>query len=80
MSIIFTPIKVTGMPGYQRHWLIMALFFGTSFLVLWSNYTKFKPGGITFIEGTILFHLHFPAHYRFLECRHRPVSHGFWQC
>lgn len=55
MSIIFTPIKVTGMPGYQRHWLIMALFFGTSFLVLWSNYTKFKPGGITFLEGTILF-------------------------
>ncbi|KAM5374431.1 hypothetical protein ACJA88_007896 [Fusarium oxysporum] len=55
MSIIFSPVKVAGMPGYQRHWLIMALFFGTSFLVLWSNYTKFKLGGITFLEGTILF-------------------------
>ncbi|KAF4440805.1 Glucans biosynthesis glucosyltransferase H [Fusarium acutatum] len=33
----------------------MALFFGTSSLVLWSNYTKFKLGGITFLEGIILF-------------------------
>ncbi|KAG4284528.1 hypothetical protein FPRO06_08907 [Fusarium proliferatum] len=51
---IFSPVKVTGMPGYQRHWLIMALFFGTSSLVQWSNYTMFKKDGITFLEGTIL--------------------------
>ncbi|KAF4494847.1 Glucans biosynthesis glucosyltransferase H [Fusarium agapanthi] len=39
MSIIFPTVKMTSIPGYQRHWLIMALFLGTSSLPIVTSWS-----------------------------------------
>ncbi|KAH7070265.1 hypothetical protein FB567DRAFT_584656 [Paraphoma chrysanthemicola] len=55
MSKVRTTAQQIGMSGYQRHWLIISLCFTTLSLTLWNDYTRFKAGGITFLEGIIMF-------------------------
>ncbi|KAF5009424.1 hypothetical protein FDECE_4356 [Fusarium decemcellulare] len=49
------PIQTAGMPVFQRRLLVMVLNVSTILSTLWTIFTMFKPGGITFLEGFILF-------------------------
>ncbi|KAH6971488.1 putative glycosyltransferase [Ilyonectria sp. MPI-CAGE-AT-0026] len=50
-----TPIQTAGMPVFQRRLLVVVLNVSTILSTLWTLFAMFKPGGITFLEGFILF-------------------------